>query len=110
MDILADENVETEWVGALQGDGHDVDRVVDLNELGVSAADVAVLDAAIEREQVLLTADQSDFSEPSRDDHHGIVIIADVTRSGGDVRRAVRRLERSLPELSGSVAYVSDWL
>lgn len=39
MEILADENVETEWVQALRDDGYDVVRVVDVDELGVSAID-----------------------------------------------------------------------
>ena len=35
MELLADENIETEWVQAL----HDVVRVVDVEKLGVSATD-----------------------------------------------------------------------
>jgi predicted nuclease of predicted toxin-antitoxin system len=110
MELLADENVETEWVQALRDDGHDIVRVVDIEELGVSATDPEVLEGATQQNRVLLTADQSDFSAPPTDDHHGIIIIADVTRTGGQVRRAVRRIERSVSDLSGHVAYVSDWL
>jgi len=110
MELIADENVETEWVQALRDDGHDVVRVVDIEGLGVSATDPEVLADAIQRNRVLLTADQSDFSDPPTDDHPGIIIIADVTRTGGQVRRAVRRIERSVSGLSGHVAYVSDWL
>ena len=29
MDLLADENIETEWIQSLRDDGHDVVRVVD---------------------------------------------------------------------------------
>ena len=96
MELLADENVETEWVQALRDDGHDVVRVVDIEELGVSATDPNGLMAAAQRDRVLLTADQSDFNDPPTDDHPGIIIIADVTRTGGQVRRAVRRIERSI--------------
>ena len=110
MDLLADENVETEWVQALRDDGHDVSRVVDVEELGVSATDPNVLAGATQQNRVLLTADQSDFSDPSTDDHPGIIIIADVTRTGGQVRRAVRRIEQSVSDLSGHIAYVGDWL
>lgn len=60
--------------------------------------------------RVLVTADQSDFGEPSTDDHAGIVIIADVTRSGGEIRRAIRRLACAVANVSGHVTYVSDWL
>lgn len=110
MDVLADENVESEWIHALRDDGHEVRRVVDVDDLGVSAIDPDVLGFAARSERVLLTADQSDFDRPPFDDHAGVVIVADVTRSGGEIRRAVRRIERSYPDLSGKVAYVSDWL
>lgn len=110
MKLLADENAETEWIQALRDDGHDVVRVVDIEELGVSATDPSVLSVASQQNRVLLSADQSDFSDPPNDDHRGIVIVADVTRTGGEVRRAVRRIDRAVPDLSGHIAYVSDWL
>jgi predicted nuclease of predicted toxin-antitoxin system len=110
MELLADENIETEWIQALRDDGHDVVRVVDIDELGVSATDPDVLAVATREDRVLLTADQSDFSNPPADKHPGIIIVADVTRTGGEVRRAVRRIERSVPDTSDRVAYVSDWL
>lgn len=110
MDLLADENIETEWVQALRDDGHNVNRVVDIEELEVSATDPTVLAVATQRDRVLVTADQSDFSSPPSDDHSGIIIIADVARTGGEVRRAVRRIEHSAPDLSGHIADVSDWL
>lgn len=110
MDVLADENVETEWIQALLDDGHDVVRVVDTDALGRSATDPEVLAVAVQENRVLLTADQADFRDPPSNEHPGIIIIADVTRTGGQVRRAVRRIERSVPDLSNHVAYVSDWL
>lgn len=110
MDLLADENVETEWIQALRDDGHDVVRVVDVEELGVSATDSNVLTVAARKNRVLLTADRSDFSHPPTNEHHGVIIVADVTRTGGHVRRAVHRIERSYPDLSRDVAYVGDWL
>jgi predicted nuclease of predicted toxin-antitoxin system len=110
MELLADENIETEWIQALRDDGHDVVRVVDVDDLGMSATDPDVLSVAIRQNRVLLTADQSDFSNPPADEHPGIIIIADVTRTGGEVRRAGRRIERSVSDLSDHVAYVSDWL
>ena len=86
MELLADENIDTEWVQALRDDGHDVMRVVDIGELGVSATDPTVLAGATQRNRVLLTADQSDFNDPPTDDHPGIIIIADVRDVAGEVR------------------------
>ena len=96
MELLADENIGAEWVQALHDDGHDVVRVVDIEELSVSATDPNVLAGATQRNRVLLTADQSDFNDPPTDDHPGIITIADVTRTGGQVRRAVQRIKQSV--------------
>jgi len=110
MDVLADENADTEWIHVLRDDEHDVQRVVDVDGLGVGAPDRDVLAVAKRTERTLLTGDQSDFHDPPTDDHSGIVIVADVTRSGGELRRALQRIERTYPELAGKVAYVSDWI
>ena len=64
----------------------------------------------ISRCRVLLTVDQSDFSNLPADEHPDIIIITDMTQTGGEIRRAVRRIERSVSDLSDYVAYVSDWL
>jgi predicted nuclease of predicted toxin-antitoxin system len=82
MELLADENIETEWIQALRDDGHDVVRVVDVDDLGMSATDPDVLSVAIRQNRVLLTADQSDFSNPPADEHPGIIIIADGDPDG----------------------------
>lgn len=110
MDFLAEENVETEWLQALRDDGHDVLRVVDIDELGPSATDSDVLAVPTRLDRVLVTADQSDFADPPITDHPGIIIVADVTRTGGGVRRSVSRIENTVPALSNQVAYVSDWI
>ena len=96
-------------VQALRGDGHDIVRVVDVDGLGVSATDPDIFTVATQQNRVLRTTDHSNFSDPPTDDHAGI-IIADVTRTGGEVRRAVHRIEHSGPNLPGHVAYVSGWL
>jgi predicted nuclease of predicted toxin-antitoxin system len=73
MELLADENIEAEWVQALCDDGHDLVRVVDVEELGLSATDPTVLARATQRNRVLLTVDQSDFSDPLADNHPSII-------------------------------------
>ena len=110
MRLLTDENIDTEWRRALADDGHDVVPAVDTAALEIGDPDTAVLDAATALDRVLVTADQSDFADPPRDDHAGIIIVASVTRSGGEVRRAVRRLDRTEYDLTGEVAYLGDWL
>lgn len=110
MRLLADENTDAEWLRALSDDGHDVVRVAEFDGLRVGAPDIDVLESAGSADRVVLTADQSDFADPPIDSHEGVVIIADVTRSGGEVRRGIRRIERSEYDLSGRVIFLSDWL
>jgi predicted nuclease of predicted toxin-antitoxin system len=104
VDLLADENAGTEWVQALRGDGHDVARVVDRPDLGVGAPDPEVVAVATREDRVLLTSDRSDFA-----DHAGVIVVGSA-RSGGEVRRAVRRIEDVVPDLTSHVLFVSDWL
>lgn len=108
MDLLADEHVKPEWIRALRDDGHDVLRVVDALEQ--STPDDVVLETAAERERVLLTADTSDFGDPPLDGHAGIVLVSSVHRSGDEIRRAVRSIERAVPDTTDSIFYVSSWL
>jgi hypothetical protein len=109
VDLLADENADTEWVQALRGDGHDVARVVDRPDLGVGAPDAEVIGVATREGRVLLTSDRSDFVDPPIDDHAGVV-VGGAARTGGDVRRAVRRIEDAVLDLATHVLFVSDWL
>ena len=109
MDLLADENAGTEWVRALRNDGHDVARVVDLTDLGVGTPDSEIIVVATRQGRVLLTSDRSDFADPPISDHAGVIVVGS-TRRGGEVRRAVRRIEDAVPDLATHVLFVSDWL
>lgn len=109
MDLLADENANTEWVRALRDDGHDVARIVDRPDLGVGASDSEGITVATRQSRVLLTRGRSDFADPPIDDHAGVIVFG-LTRSGGEVRRAVRRIEDTVPDLATHVLFVSDWL
>lgn len=90
-------------------DDHDAVRAVDSESLCVSATDPDLLAEAARQNRVLLTADQTDFSNPPLV-HPGILIIARVTQSGGEVRRAVHWIERSVSDRTGLIAYVVESL
>lgn len=108
MRLLADENVTTEWVGALRGDGHDVARVVD--DLGPGASDLDVLALASRLDRTLLTADRADFTDPPVVDHPGVLVVADDAMTDGELRRAVRRIAGATDDIAGATAFVDDWL
>lgn len=48
---------------------------------------------------MLLTSDRSAVADPPIDDHAG-VIVAGSTRSGGEARRSVQRIEDAVPDLA----------
>lgn len=104
-----DECVEPRWRSALSEAGYDVRRVKSVDELGEEATDEAVLSYAVTHDALLLTADRSDFTDPPRTDHSGIVVVSDRQNpSGADVVVAVERVREAYPA-GGFVAYVSDW-
>jgi len=110
MRLLADENADVQWIQALDEGGHDIVRVTTTAGLDAGVSDRSVLDWATTNGRVLLTADQSDFSDPPQDDHAGVIIVADVSRSGGEVRRGADRIDQSGYDLTCRVAFLSDWL
>lgn len=104
MRLLADENVRSAHVSALESAGHDVLRVEDLLEKG--APDTRVRAAGNAEDRVILTYDRKDFAGTT--DHAG-VLVADERMPPRAVRRAVDRIEGSYPDLDGVVDFLSDW-
>jgi predicted nuclease of predicted toxin-antitoxin system len=63
---------------ALRAAGHDVVRVVDVEELGMGASDIEVLNYAVRDDRVLVTKNGSDFTEIiARDSiaHPGVLVV-----------------------------------
>ncbi|MEZ3116659.1 DUF5615 family PIN-like protein [Halobaculum sp. MBLA0147] len=108
--MLADECIEPKWTTALRGAGYEVTRVRDQPELGAGASDEAVVTFAAGHDLVVVTGDRSDYTDPACTDHAGIVVVGtDRDPSGEEVREAFERIREAYPDLSGRVAYVSDW-
>lgn len=84
--------------------------MVDVDRLGVGAGDGAILDVARDSSLVRLTADQADFSDPPTVSHPGIIIVTDERLTGGDVVRAVERIDRDLSSVTGERLSVTDWI
>jgi hypothetical protein len=88
--ILADENVPGPYVSALRGDGHDVSYSRDIEALGPSSPDSAVLEYAAENGFAVLSTDVKDFG------HRDVsvpVFVAPQDMTGGEVRAAIARIE-----------------
>jgi len=90
MRILADTNVPVEYVAALRGDGHDVRYSRAVDALGPEATDEAIVAYADREDVAILSTDVADFGDL---DAEIAVMVVPQDMSGGDVRRAVARIE-----------------
>lgn len=106
--IVCDENVRTAYRTVLEGEGYDVERVQDVNELGVGAADGTILTYCRETDAVLLTSDD-DFLG-SVGSHSGILYLDSQTRPPRVIGTAVRRIDEwiGLDRLDDRVEHVPD--
>lgn len=92
----------------MQGDGHDVGRVVHVADPGGSVAPDTP-DAAVQEASGLATTNRSEFGDPPPDYHSGSTVLADETRLSDDMRRTVRRTGRSVPDRSDRPVSVGTW-
>jgi hypothetical protein len=104
MELLADETVDAAWILAVRDDGHEVLRVGAVDEPPPSAIDPAVVAVAARLDRVLPTAESSDFTDPPIDDHAGVLIVVDGTRTGGGLRCARRPIEEAVRDRSPRIA------
>lgn len=91
MRILADTNVPEEYVSALRGDSHEVVYSRNVEGLGPDAADSAITSFAESEGLAILSTDLSDFGERDAD---VAIFVAPQDMTGGQVSRAVARIER----------------
>jgi predicted nuclease of predicted toxin-antitoxin system len=99
-------HVRSAYLSALEGDGHDVTRVVDA--LDEAASDSESIEYARETGGIVVTNDAKDFSRFSS--HPGIIIVPQTGLKPGEVAAAVSRIERMVPEMAGLTLYAADWL
>ena len=104
MRLLADENIDAEWIRALADNGHDIVRAVDAAPLEIGDLDPAVLAAATALNRVLLTADRSDFAR-----HATTTLGSSSSRRSHDPAGAPPSEDTSY-DLTGTVASLGDWL
>lgn len=108
MRLLADAHVKRAYVTALRSDGHAVERVVDVETLGQTAADEEILADARARDAVILTNDTKDFADA--DTHPGIVIVPQAGLTPGELAAAVGRIERLVGDPKDLVLYATSWV
>ncbi len=104
MRLLLDEDSGAHALAnALRADGHDVERVVDVGDLGPGSSDDAVLAYAVAANRVLISKNGADFAEiatrPGAPGHPGVLVVH-YTPDGSNlpvatVVRAVRNIART---------------
>lgn len=107
MRLVADEHVTPRYVEALRNDGHRVDRVVDVPELGPSTSDAAIAEHAREIGAPVVTNDVKDFDR--FDDHPGVIVVPQHGLTAGEVAAAVRRMERTLETFEDRTLFATTW-
>jgi len=106
--IPADENIEPPTVRQLRKLGHDVERVVDVLETGVSDGRVAEL--AEEENRLVLTHDD-DLIEEVDMSVAGVLLQADQSLSAKEVGDIVHEMSEYIKQDEVRLEYVSrNWL
>ncbi|MFC7042863.1 DUF5615 family PIN-like protein [Halonotius sp. GCM10025705] len=76
--MLLDENIAASLATKLGKADHDVERVVDVSELGEGVDDTAICRYAAEEHRIIVTSDD-DFVELPLDAHAGVFYVPPVT-------------------------------
>lgn len=105
MRLLTDVNVKAAYISALRGDGHEINRVVDV--LHETASDRAIVEHARETGAIILTNDAKDFAQ--FEDHPGVIVVPQSGLTAGEVAAAISRIDRLVPDTTGLALYVSEW-
>lgn len=109
--ILADENVELATVEYLRTAGNDVERIVDVPELGLGAEDQAIARYARQQDRLILTQDDDFFTELDVADTAGVCFQRDQSLSASEVGAIVETMAQYLDQSDVTLEYVSSaWL
>ena len=110
--LLFDEDTEKQFARLCERDGHDVERVVDVPELGDGAKDPAVR-AYARRENRIIVCHDDDHTQVPTDEHAGVFHIPEQRLSSFDHYRILSAVCKSYPDRESlqSVVYLTeDWL
>lgn len=89
MRFLCDEDTDADIAEYLSKEGHDVERVVTVEELGSGSDDAAVMRYARSTIRTILTHD-SDYTDPGLAEHHcGVFYVPDQRKPAIDQYRVV---------------------
>ena len=90
MSFLLDENIAAPLADKLDKAGHDVERVVNVSELGEGVDDTTIRRYAVQESRLIVTSDD-DFVRMSADSHRGVFYT--IRRTRRSTRTGPRSIE-----------------
>jgi len=112
VSFLLDENIAASLADKLDKGGHDVERVVDVAELGEGVDDTTIRLYAVRKDRLIVTSDD-DFARMPIDSHCGVFYVPDRSLSPNELYHIIQRVTEAFPdrEAMETVTYITpDWL
>ena len=112
VSLLLDENIAASLATKLDKAGHDVERVVEVNELGEGVDDAEICQYAVEEHRIIVTSDD-DFVELPLNAHAGVFYVPDQSLPAHELYYIIQRVIEAFPdrETMETVTYITtDWL
>ncbi|AQL43521.1 hypothetical protein BV210_12810 [Halorientalis sp. IM1011] len=112
VSFLLDENIAAPLADKLDKAGHDVERVVDVGELGEGVDDTTIRLYAVQEGRLIVTSDD-DFVQMSADSHSGVFYVPDQSLPPHELYHIIQRVLEAFPnrETLDTVTYITpDWL
>jgi predicted nuclease of predicted toxin-antitoxin system len=112
VSLLLDENIAAPLADKLDKAGHDVARVVEVDELGEGVDDTTICRYAARTNRLIVTSDD-DFVEMPVDSHAGVFYVPDQSLPSQELYHIIQRVMEAFPsrEAMEAVTYITtDWL
>jgi len=112
VSFLLDENIAAPLADKLDKAGHDVERVVDVDELGEGVDDTTIRLYAVQEGRLIVTSDD-DFVQISAASHSGVFYVPDQSLPPHELYHIIQCVLEAFPnrEALNTVTYITpDWL
>jgi|GEM_PF-426860 predicted nuclease of predicted toxin-antitoxin system len=112
VSFLLDENIAAPLADKLDKAGHDVERVVEVSQLGEGVDDTTIRLYAVKESRLIVTSDD-DFVQMPTDSHRGVFYVPDQSLPPHELYNIIQRVVEAFPdrEAMDTVTYItSDWL
>lgn len=110
--LLLDEDTERRLAEYLENGNHEVERVVDVDELGAGATDAEVRAYARRDDRIVVTHDD-DYDSVPPDEHAGVFYCPNQRLSSFEIYRIIESVASSYPsvDVMQPVVYLTEnWL